>query len=59
MRIASVDPGRRSGRLSLTSAEDPSAGSGPSIHAVWTVEEGVEAARILVEAAATDDDAGR
>ncbi|MGD2017091.1 MAG: DMT family transporter [Planctomycetota bacterium] len=59
VRIASVDPGRRSGRLSLTSAEDPSAGSGPSIHAVWTVEEGVEAARILVEAAATDDDAGR
>lgn len=44
VEIAEVDPGRRSGRLSLA------AGSGRAgrLHAIWTVEDGVQAAELRV-----------
>ena len=44
VEIAGVDPGRRSGRLSLTSDV---AGAG-RLHAIWTVEDGVQAAELTL-----------
>ena len=42
--IAAVEPGRRSGRLSLVSAPDRSG----SLHAMWTAEDGVRVAVLRV-----------
>lgn len=44
VEIASVDPGRRSGRLSLA-AHPAQPGT---LHAIWTVEDGVQAAQLRV-----------
>ncbi|MDG1985189.1 MAG: EamA family transporter [Planctomycetota bacterium] len=50
--IAQVDAARRSGRLSLA------ASPGGVLHAIWTVQDGVEAARLRVVTQAPATDAG-
>ena len=44
--IDAVDPGRRSGRLSLASAPREGEPAARTMHAIWTVEDGVQAATL-------------